>query len=101
MTDCMRYYMLVYSHELLRNHCNSLIIEGVINCSTDPRFTIRIIFQIFAGLVEEAVLPYSDAVSSEQTTVEEMRELVCVQERRPPLADQWSMDEVCTQYWGR
>ena len=47
-----------------------------------------------AGLVEEAVLPYSNVAPSEQTTVEQMKDIVCVQERRPPLADQWSLDEV-------
>ena len=46
------------------------------------------------GLVEEAVLPYSDVAPGEQTTVEQMKDIVCVQERRPPLADQWSLDEV-------
>lgn len=45
------------------------------------------------GLVEEAVLPYSDVAPGEQTTVEQMKDIVCVQERRPPLADQWSLDE--------
>lgn len=45
-------------------------------------------------MIEEEVLPYSDVVPSDQTTIEEMREIVCVQERRPPLADQWNLDEV-------
>ena len=46
------------------------------------------------GMVENVALPYSDATSSESPSLEEMSEIVCERQRRPPIPDQWNRDEV-------
>jgi len=45
------------------------------------------------GMVEDAELPYSDVTCSDPPSMEEMREIVCVQQHRPPIPDQWNRDE--------
>ena len=46
------------------------------------------------GMVEDAKLPYSDVTDSDPPSMEEMREIVCTQEHRPLIPDQWNRDEV-------
>ena len=46
------------------------------------------------GVITEAQLPYSDVISSDSPSVEEMKAVVCDQQHRPPVEDKWSTDEV-------
>ena len=46
------------------------------------------------GMVEDAELPYSDVTHSDPPSMEEMREIVCTQQHRPLIPDQWNRDEV-------
>ena len=46
------------------------------------------------GMVEDAKLPYSDVTDSDPPSMEEMREIVCTQQHRPLIPDQWNRDEV-------
>ena len=46
------------------------------------------------GMVEDAMLPYSEHVSSDTPSMEEMREVAHVRELRPSVCDQWNCDEV-------
>lgn len=47
------------------------------------------------GHAEEAQLPYFDLIPSDPT-LEEVRKLVCVEQRRPSLPNTWNQHEV----WG-
>ena len=46
------------------------------------------------GMVEDAKLPYSDVTDGDPPSMEEMREIVCIQQHRPLIPDQWNRDEV-------
>ena len=45
------------------------------------------------GMVEDAELPYSDVTHSDPPSMEEMREIICTQQHRPLIPDQWNRDE--------
>ena len=53
-----------------------------------------IIVHAHTGMVEDAELPYSDVTHSDPPSMEEMREIVCTQQHRPLIPDQWNRDEV-------
>jgi hypothetical protein len=51
---------------------------------------------LLPGSVESAELPFTAHSSSDHTSVEEMRQLVCSKKIRPTIAEHWSEDEVRT-----
>uniref|UniRef100_A0A3B3Q5S4 Serine/threonine-protein kinase receptor n=2 Tax=Paramormyrops kingsleyae TaxID=1676925 RepID=A0A3B3Q5S4_9TELE len=54
---------------------------------------------ISGGIVEEFQLPYYDLVPTDPS-YEDMREMVCMQRRRPPFPNRWSSDE-CLRQMGK
>lgn len=46
-----------------------------------------------SGIQEPSQLPYEDMVSA-NPSVDEMRKVVCVEKRRPPILNRWYRDKV-------
>ena len=49
---------------------------------------------LYAGVVEEACLPYSSLTQSSSPSREEMKEIVVTRDMRPPIPEHWNRNEV-------
>ena len=67
---------------------------GVVREHVVSKVIIVTYMHTYTGMVEDAELPYSDVTHSDPPSMEEMREIVCTQQHRPLIPDQWNRDEV-------
>ena len=50
-------------------------------------------FFVFVGVLEEAQVPYYDCVQTDPS-FEEVKQVVCIERRRPSIPDRWKKDDV-------
>ena len=55
--------------------------------------TILISISLFVGVLEEAQVPYYDCVQTDPS-FEEVKQVVCIERRRPSIPDRWKKDDV-------
>ena len=92
----VRTYNFLYSHAHVHTHANThnTLTHTHAHAHTHVHSHTHTHSLTLTGMVEDVVLPYSDATSSEPPSLEEMRQIVCEHQRRPPIPDQWNRDEV-------
>jgi len=78
-----------------------------LNCILDvPCLKVSVCVCSFSGMVESAQLPFTQgsrvdlqggSLNTQMVSLQEMKDIVLTMRIRPPLSEQWSLDEVSSQ----